>query len=140
MWETKSKARTKIKELSSMAAAAVLGIGVGLIITIIFTKIGVWVVMTGLVMALAGALAARVIPGIFKYEPIACPFCRETSEVRLKIEEYTCDNCGRKLVANNIVAKKFKHLKLVVNNGSKAFGIPGPIDTGNIGPREKGNC
>ena len=139
MTKTKNQLTAKVKETSSLLSAAVLGLGVGLIVSIIFTKIGVWLVLVGLLVKNFGSGISQIIPGFFKYQPVTCPFCRETSQVRLNVDEFSCDNCGRLLATVRGKVKLSTHLKLVVDNSSTIYGKPVIDDPMKSGHKLKGN-
>lgn len=134
MTKTKNQLIAKIKEHNSLLSAAVLGLGVGLIITIIFTKIGVVLVLVALMIKNFGSALSYTIPKLIKYRPITCPFCRGINQVSISTTEFTCDCCGNRLLAaENGKVKLSKHIKLVVNNSSSGFGKPvinAPLNSG----------
>ncbi|PKM81048.1 MAG: hypothetical protein CVU89_10895 [Firmicutes bacterium HGW-Firmicutes-14] len=130
---TKNQLTAKIKEQSSLLSAAVLGLGVGLIITIIFSKIGVLLVLAGLVVKIFEPAISLSVLKLYKFKPVTCPFCRETSQVRINAIDFSCDNCGRSLTTEKGKVKLFRHLKLAVNNCPNIYGKPvlnGPMDSG----------
>lgn len=137
---TKKQMTARIKGVSYSIAAAILGIGVGLTISIIFTKIGIWLIGSAALIAATGSVLSKVAPNHLKYQQIKCPFCRENSQVRLNAKEYTCDNCRTKLAVEKFEVKKYRHLKLVVNNEARTYGKPGTFIPINLGPQKKGNC
>ncbi len=125
MIKTKNQLVAKIKEHNSLLSAAVMGLGVGLIITVIFTKIGVVLVLVALMIKSFGYPMSSTIPKLIKYRPVTCPFCRDISQVRINASEFTCDNCGNRLaVAENGKVRLYKHLKLAVDNSPTVFGKP----------------
>lgn len=137
MTKTKKQLTSKLKEQSSLVSAAVLGLGVGLIVSIVFSKIGVWLVLVGLIAKTFESSISQTIPKLFKYRPVACPFCREISQVRINIKDFSCDHCGRLLVTEKGKVKLYKYLKLVVNNSSPIYGKPVIIDPMNSGQKLK---
>lgn len=137
MTKTKNQLTSKIKEHSALLSAAVLGLGVGLIISIVFSKIGVWLVLVGLIMKIFESSISQTIPNLFKYKPITCPFCREISQVRINMNDFSCDHCGRLLATEKGKVRLYRHLKLVVNNGSAVYGKPVIIDPINSGQKLK---
>lgn len=125
MTKTKNQLTAKIKEQNSLLSAAILGLGVGLIVTIIFSKIGVALVLVALAVKSFGPALVHFVPKLYKYRPVTCPFCRDISQVRTDASEFTCESCGVRLTATeNGKAKLCTHLKLAVNNRSSVFGKP----------------
>lgn len=138
MLVTKKQVRAKVKEVSTWVAAAILGIGVALSISVVLMPVGIALVVLGSIVAVIGWLVSLISPMFFKYQSINCPYCREVSQVRLNAAEYNCDGCGHKLSKFQHNMNKRRHLTLVVNNKpGKIYGKPGAIVPENMGVSQK---
>jgi hypothetical protein len=94
---TKARLQRRIREWTGWTAAALLGGGVALSLSIIFLGPGIVLLAVGALVALGGWGASIFLPGLLPYRNLACPFCQRVSGVFLTSKSYQCDGCGRLL-------------------------------------------
>ncbi|KKM10793.1 hypothetical protein SY88_11975 [Clostridiales bacterium PH28_bin88] len=94
---TRKQIRDQIMEVGTWVAAAILGVGVGLSITVVLMPAGMGLIVLGAFVGTVGWVASLLVPGFFRYQTMQCPYCHEINQVRLTAVEYGCDGCGRKL-------------------------------------------
>ncbi|MBI2862651.1 MAG: hypothetical protein HYX89_07515 [Chloroflexi bacterium] len=99
MWWEQSKTKCDvergIKEATGRAVAALLGGGVGLILSIVFLPAGVVIALLAVPVALAGWGAAWLICRMLRYQEVSCERCGRINLVRVGAESFSCSSCGR---------------------------------------------
>jgi hypothetical protein len=92
---TKGRFEKRVKEGSGWVAAALLGAGVALSLSIIFLAAGVALLALGVGVAMVGRLVTWVVPFIMPHRDMACPHCQQVSQVFGGSGTFRCDSCLR---------------------------------------------
>lgn len=92
---TKTRFRKQVREWTGWVAAALLGAGVALSISIIFLAPGVVLLGLGLAAIVLGVVVGELVPFLLPHRSLACPYCRHSNEVFNGSGAFLCDNCFR---------------------------------------------
>jgi hypothetical protein len=94
---TKGRFEKRVKEVSGWIAAALIGGGIALSLSLIFLAPGVVLLALGVGVAVVGRLSVWVVPFIMPHRDLACPYCQQVSQVFSGNSTFRCDGCLRDL-------------------------------------------
>ena len=94
---TRHAFQEKIREVGTWFAAALLGIGVAMSLTLVFLPGGMMFIFAGAALGTLTWGLSYLVPACFSYREITCPYCREVNHVLKGALEYNCDGCGHRL-------------------------------------------
>ena len=95
MFTTRDEFRNCLQEISTWIAAACIGLAMIMVITVVFMPLGMWLVLGGAVIFLLGWALSWLVPNLWHYRPVKCPYCWSSSQVRLGIGRFLCGGCAR---------------------------------------------
>lgn len=97
MFATREELRQQIQEISTWVAAAGIGAGMIMSITVTFMPLGMWLVLAGVAAFLVGWGLSWLAPYFWRYCRVVCPYCRVINQVRTGADEFRCANCTREV-------------------------------------------
>lgn len=95
VFATREELRHQIQEVSTWIAAGGIGAGMIMSITVTFMPLGMWLVLGGTGVFLAGWGLSWLIPCLWRYRPVVCPYCQSMNQVRLAAASFRCLQCTR---------------------------------------------
>lgn len=95
MYTTRDHLQEGIKEVSTWVAAAFIGAGVIMSITLVFMPLGMWLVIGGAGIFIIGYALACIVPGMLRFYQVICPYCQGTNWVRPGAGKFYCWHCTR---------------------------------------------
>lgn len=90
---TRDATQDWLREAGTWIAALLLGAAVLVNITVIFMPLGVWLVLGGLAVFLAGWAASWAVPALGRYAAVICPQCHHQNQVRTSARWFRCSRC-----------------------------------------------
>ncbi len=124
VFRTKRQAEERIKEWSTWAASAVVGLGVAMCMTIVFLPSGTRLILAGTGIGVAGWVIGSIAPRFLTYNTVVCPRCRTSHEVFPRTIAFECEGCGKRLygkgfwMAGGKGTLKGKRRKLLFRTGA----------------------
>lgn len=91
---TREGMRDWLRDVGTWAAAFLIGAAALANITVIFMPLGVWLVLGGLAVFLAGWGASWVVPALGRYTAVICPQCHHQNQVRTGAGRFQCCRCN----------------------------------------------
>lgn len=95
MYTTRDHMREGIKEVSTWVAAAFIGAGVIMSITLVFMPLGMWLVIGGAGIFVTGYALAGIVPMMLRFYQVICPYCQGINWVRPSASQFYCWHCTR---------------------------------------------
>ncbi|TDA70139.1 MAG: hypothetical protein D9V47_02515 [Clostridia bacterium] len=95
MYTTREHLQEGIKETSTWVAAAFIGAGVVMSITLVFMPLGMWLVIAGAGVFVMGYVLAWILPWMLRFHRVICPYCQGLNLVRANVREFCCWHCTR---------------------------------------------
>lgn len=92
---TRGRFEKRVKEGSGWIAAALLGAGLALSLSLIFLAPGVVLLALGVGVAVVGRLLVWVVSFVVPHRDLACPHCYQVSQVFTGSGTFRCDGCLR---------------------------------------------
>lgn len=95
MFYTRRELQQRLEEWFTWVAGAGIAAAVAASLTVIFLPLAMWFVIGSAGLMLAGWSASRVLPRLWRFNRVTCPYCRSLNEVRPGLRTFYCDACGR---------------------------------------------
>ncbi|MDP3061758.1 MAG: hypothetical protein Q8O40_00895 [Chloroflexota bacterium] len=91
---TQGRVAKAMRQWSAWAAAALLGAGVALSLTIMLLGPGVVLLIAGAAVGVVGRLLAPLVPALYPHRRLACTSCVAANGVYAGTVAFRCDSCG----------------------------------------------
>jgi len=92
-FKTRGDVKREVKKVTWWVVAALLGVGVGLGVSVIFFPVGLAVASLAIPAALIGWSLSILLPRLYHYDEVACPRCERINFVREGVDSFDCDYC-----------------------------------------------
>lgn len=95
MFSTRRQLQERLEEWFVWLAGAGIAAAVAASLTVTLLPLAMLLLTGGAIVMLVGWGASRLIPRLWRFRRITCPYCRSLNEVRPHLRSFTCDTCGR---------------------------------------------
>lgn len=95
MFATRRELQQRLEEWFTWVAGAGIAASVAAALTVVLLPLAMWLVVAGAAVMLAGWGLSHLLPRLWRFSRVTCPYCRSLHEVRPHLRTFLCDACGR---------------------------------------------